>query len=393
MALDGGILAGLVRPGARIALADGCGSPRAAYPLLSALARERGDLRLVTGWLPGPADGLDLDAFADARTVMPGWGLRSAAEAGHVRAVPARLSAVPALVAGPLRPDVLVLAAAPGPYGPVLGAEASWVRAVIDLGVPLAVVLDPDLPRAAAGPSLPDAQVFALGEEATGPHVVPPATPSPAHEAIGRHVVGLLHDGVRLQWAPGQLGAAVVDAVRTAGVRVHADSGLLGDGVVALDEAGLLLSDPVATYLVGTPTLYAWADARGRAGHPVVHRIEHTHDPARLSADPPLVSVNTAVEIDLDGQVNVEGTATSLVGGIGGHPDYAAAAARSVRGLSVVALASQHRGRSTRVERLSRPVTTASHDVDVVVTEHGRADLRGLDRAERRRALDALFPA
>ena len=393
MALDGRSLAALVRPGARIALADGTGSPRAAYPLLSELARERGDLRLVTGWLPGPADGLDLEAFADARTVMPGWGLRRAADAGHVRAVPARLSAVPALVAGPLRPDLLVVAAAPGPVGPVLGSEASWVRAVIDLGVPLAVVLDPELPRATAGPPLPDEQVFVLGEVAEGPHAVAAADPSAEHEAIGRHVAGLLADGVRLQWAPGQLGAAVVDGVRAAGVRVRADSGLLGDGVVALEKAGLLVGDPVATYLVGSRELYAWADARGRAGRPVVHRIEHTHDPARLSADPPLVAVNTAVEIDLDGQVNVEGTATALVGGIGGHPDYAAAAARSARGLSVVALASQHRGRSTRVERLSRPVTTASHDVDVVVTEHGRADLRGLDRDERRRALDPLFPA
>ncbi|GAA4771028.1 acetyl-CoA hydrolase/transferase C-terminal domain-containing protein [Actinomycetospora chibensis] len=393
MALDGGILAGLVRPGARIALADGCGSPRAAYPLLSALARERGDLRLVTGWLPGPADGLELDAFADARTVMPGWGLRSAAEAGHIHAVPARLAAMPALLAGPLRPDVLLVAATPGPVGPVLGAEVSWVRAAIDLGIPIAVVLDPDLPRAAAGPPLPDEQVFVLGEAAGGPHAPPPAaTPSAEHEAIGRHVAGLLTDGVRLQWAPGTLGAAVVDGVRAAGVRVHADSGLLGDGVVTLDEAGLLLSDPVATYLVGTPALYAWADARGRAGRPVVHRIEYTHEPARLAAEPPLIAVNTAVEVDLDGQVNVEGTRNALVGGIGGHPDYAAAATRSTRGLSVIAVASQHRGRSTRVEHLSRPVTTAAHDVDVVVTEHGPADLRGLDRAERRRALDVVFP-
>ncbi|MDD7937113.1 acetyl-CoA hydrolase/transferase C-terminal domain-containing protein [Actinomycetospora lutea] len=393
MALDGRALAALVRPGARIALADGTGSPRAAYPLLSALARERGDLRLVTGWLPGPADGLELDAFADARTVMPGWGLRRAADAGHIRAVPARLSAVPALVAGPLRPDLLVLAAAPGPFGPVLGSEVSWVRAVVDLGVPVAVVLDRALPRAASGPPLPDEQVFVLGEVAEGPHAVASAAPSAEHEAIGRHVAGLLTDGVRLQWAPGQLGAAVVGGVRAAGVRVRADSGLLGDGVVALEEAGLLVGDPVATYLVGSPELYAWADARGRAGHPVAHRIEHTHDPGRLAADPPLVAVNTAVEIDHDGQVNVEGTANALVGGIGGHPDYAAAAARSARSLSVIALASQHRGHPTRVERLSRPVTTASHDVDVVVTEHGCADLRGLDRDERRRALDPLFPA
>ncbi|PVZ12087.1 acetyl-CoA hydrolase/transferase C-terminal domain-containing protein [Actinomycetospora cinnamomea] len=392
MTLDGGILASLARPGARIALADGCGSPRAAYPLLSELARQRGDLRLVTGWLPGPVDGLDLDAFADARTVMPGWGLRRAADAGHVRTVPARLAAMPALLNGPLRPDLLVLAAAPGPVGPVLGAEVSWVRAVIDLGVPVAVVLDPGLPRAAAGPPLPDEQVFVLGEAAGGPHVHATPAPRGEHEAIGRHVADLLADGVRLQWAPGQLGAAVVGGVRAAGVRVHADSGLLGDGVVALDEAGLLLSDPVATYLVGTPELYAWADARGRAGRPVVHRIEHTHDPSRLAAEPPLVAVNTAVEIDLDGQVNVEGTASGLVGGVGGHPDYAAAGARSVRGLSVIALASHHRGRSTRVPQLSRPVSTPSHDVDVVVTEHGPADLRGLDRDERRRALDRIFP-
>lgn len=309
-----------------------------------------------------------------------------------MRAVPARLSAVPALVAGTLRPDLLVLAAAPGPFGPVLGSEVSWVRAVIDLGVPVAVVLDRELPRAAAGPPLPDEQVFVLGEVGDGPHAVASATPSAEHEAIGRHVAGLLTDGVRLQWAPGQLGAAVVDGVRAAGVRVRADSGLLGDGVVALERAGLLVGDPIATYLVGSPELYAWADARGRAGHPVVHRIEHTHDPGRLAPDPPLVAVNTAVEIDHDGQVNVEGTANALVGGIGGHPDYAAAAARAARSVSVIALASQHRGRPTRVERLSRPVTTASHDVDVVVTEHGPADLRGLDRDERRRALDALFP-
>jgi hypothetical protein len=393
MQLDGGVLAGLVRPGARVALADGCGSPRAAYPVLSALAREHGDLRLVTGWMPGPVDGLDLAAFADVRTVMPGWGLRAGTDAGHVRPVPARLSAVPGLLAGPMRPDVLVLAAAPGPAGPVLGSEVSWVRGVIDLGVPVAVVVDDALPRAAAGPPLPDGQVFVLGEATSGPHVVPPpAAPSEAHRAVGRHVAALLTDGVRLQWAPGQLGLAVVTAVVEAGVRVHADSGLLGDAVVDLDAAGLLLSDPVATYLVGTPRLYDWADARGRAGHPVLHGVEHTHDPTRLSSDPPLIAVNTAVEIDRDGQVNVEGTATAVVGGIGGHPDYAAAATRSPRGLSVIALASTHRGAPTLVDRLSRPVTTASHDVDVVVTEHGAADLRGLDRGERRRAIARLWP-
>ncbi|MDL5158569.1 acetyl-CoA hydrolase/transferase C-terminal domain-containing protein [Actinomycetospora termitidis] len=390
--IDSRALAALVRPGARIALADGTGTPQAAFAALGDVARERGGVRLVLGWMPAVPEGLDLAAFADARTVMPGWGLRAGVAGGLVRSVPARLSAVPALVAGPLRPDLLVVAAVPGPDGLSLGSEVSWVRAAVEAGVPIAAVVDDALPRAAAGPPLPEARTTVIGRVRRGPAVVPVAPePSPEHRRIGELVAGLLPDDARVQWAPGQLGQAVVRAILERGRPVHADSGLLGDPVVDLDEAGLLASTPVATYLVGTPRLYDWADAQGRAGRPVVHGVEVTHDQARLAADPPLVAVNTAVEIDADGQVNVEGTASALVGGIGGHPDYAAAATRSGRGLSVVALASTHRGRPTMVERLSRPVTTASHDVDVVVTEHGTADLRGLDRDERRAALARLW--
>jgi len=122
----------------------------------------------------------------------------------------------------------------------------------------------------------------------------------------------------------------------------------------------------------------------------LLHPIEYTHDLGRLSADP-LFAVNTAVEIDLDGQVNVEGTAASALGGMGGHPDYAAAAARSVGGLSIVAVPTTHHGRSTLVTRLSRPVSTPAHDVDIVVTERGVADLRGLSRPERYKALTRLW--
>lgn len=390
--IDASALAALVRPGARIAIADGCGTPRAAFAALSALARERGDLRALLGWMPAAPEGLDLAAFADARTVMPGWGLRPAVAEGHVRAVPVRLSATPALVTGVLRPDLLLVGAAPDPRGLVLGSEVSWVRAVIDAGVPIAVVVDEALPRAASGAPLPDDRTHVVGWTRLGPvEIAGSAEPTAEHRAIGEHVARLLPAGARLQWAPGQLGQAVVAAVLERGRPVHVDSGLLGDGVVDLDDAGLLASDAVATYLVGTRRLYDWADARGRTGRPVLHGVEHTHDPVRLASEPPLVAVNTAVEVDRDGQVNVEGTARAIVGGIGGHPDYAAAATRSRRGLSVIALASTHRGTPTLAERLSRPVTTASHDVDVVVTEHGATDLRGLDRGERRDALRAVW--
>jgi acyl-CoA hydrolase len=167
---------------------------------------------------------------------------------------------------------------------------------------------------------------------------------------------------------------------------VRVDSGLLPEQVVDLDERGLLLGEPMATYLVGTRRLYDWADER-----PILHPIEVTHDLGRLSHGEPFVGFNTAVEVDVAGQVNVEGTAAAIVGGIGGHADYAAAAATSTGGLSMIAVPRAHRGRSNLVRVLSRPVSTPSQDVDVVVTEQGAVDLRGMTRAERAAALLELW--
>jgi acyl-CoA hydrolase len=118
--------------------------------------------------------------------------------------------------------------------------------------------------------------------------------------------------------------------------------------------------------------------------------LDVTHVPARDNG--PFVAVNTALEIDLDGQVAVERAGGSTIGGIGGHPDFAFAAAGQPGGLSIIAVTTTARGgRPTLVERLDGPVTTPGHDVDVVVTEHGAADLRGLDRLERRRAISRLW--
>lgn len=375
-------LADLLRPGTRVALGDGCGTPRALHGPLSRLAPER-DLRLVVGWMPGPAPELDVTAFADVRVLMGGPGVRRAVDAGHAGVVPARLSAVPALVAGPLRPDLVVATLVRGPDGLHLGSEVGYLRGLVEAGVPVAAVVGSG-PCADAGPALPADQITVVGETDERPVEICTPPPTPTDEQVAGLVAGLVAEGARVQVGPGRLAAAIAAALR---VPVRLDSGLLPDAAVDLDERGLLLGDPVATYLCGTGRLYDWAD-----GRPILRPIEITHDIGRLSAAgaPPLVALNTALEIDVDGQVNVEGIGRSAAGMIGGHPDFAAAGARG-SGLSVVALASVHGGRPTLVRRLSRAVTTPSHDVDVVVTEHGVADLRGRTRAERRAALLDLW--
>lgn len=365
-----------------VALGDGFGAPRAVSAELSRAAARAGGVRLILGWMPRADPGLDLAVFADVRTVMPGWGLRDAVAGGLVRFPPVRLSAVPALLHGPWRPDLLVASVVPAGGGYSFGSEVSWQRAAVSAGAMVAAVVAHRAPRADAGEPLDPDQVVVVGESAEPPGVFRESPPKPEHEEIARRVAACVPESARLQVGPGPVGDALLRQLK---VPVRIDSGMLPESVVDMAERGLLLGAPVATYLAGGPRLYEWADGRA-----ILHPVEYTHDLGRLSAGP-FIAVNTAIEIDFDGQVNVEGTASAVLGGIGGHADYAAAATRSVGGLSVIAVTSQHNGKPTLVPELSRPVSTPSHDVGVVITERGSADLRGLSRPERREALRSLW--
>lgn len=376
-------LASLIGPGMTVAVGDGFGTPSSTFSELSAAAARHGEVRLILGWMPQRPAGLDFAAFSEVRSFMPGWGLRQGSDSGQVRFAPARLAAMPALLHGPWRPDLLVTSLVESGAGFAFGSEVSWQRAAIGAGAAVAAVLSHGAPRADAGHPLPAGQVTIVGETSGPPGSMAEAAPGEAHFAIAALVATLIAPYSRLQVGPSQVTTALLRSLR---VPVRIDTGLLPEAVVDLDARGLLAGEPVAAYLAGGPRLYHWAD-----GRPLLHPIEYTHDLGRLSADP-LFAVNTAVEIDLDGQVNVEGTAASALGGIGGHPDYCAAAAISIGGLSIIALPSTHNGSSTLVAELSRPVSTPAHDVDVVVTEHGLADLRGLSRPERRQALTSLWP-
>jgi hypothetical protein len=373
----------LLRPGCRVAIADGVGSPTSSFEALSAAAAAAGGVNLVLGWTPAPLDGLDLAAFASVRTLMGGYALRAPIDRGEVRYAVVRLGASPALLHGALLPDVLVASVARRADGYRLLTEVSWMRAAIDAGAMVAGVERPRAPGLDSGPPVDPSRIVLMGSSLAPPVVVEWGTLGPVHEEIARRLVSWIPAGSRLQYGPGAVGSAVVGAL---GVPVAIDTGIVSDAVMHLDQRGLLIGRPLGPYVAGGPDFYEWC--QGRVD---VDRIERTHDPSRLSGAPPLVAVNTALQVDLDGQVNVEAVGGSAVAGIGGQPDYAAAAARSVGGLSVVALPTTQGGHPTLVERLSAPTTTPSHDVDVLVTESGVADLRGLDRTERRRAIAALW--
>src|SRR5277367_2898157 len=384
-----GALRAVLRPGMTVALGDGVGALRcfddraSVGAALSAAASEVGSVRLVLGWLPEPVDGLDPDAFADVVALMPGWGVREVLQSPKARFLPTRLAAIPALLADVLRPDVLLTRLVSRDGVLRFGTEFSWQCAVFDSCTRTLAVIDTSSPSADADPALDASRVEVLGTVGSRPVRVPQRDPEPIHDALADAVLQLIPEGARIQYGPGQLGAALL---RRAQVPLHIDTGLLTDAVVDLDQRGLLAGTPSATYLLGSDSLYDWAD-----GRPILHGLDYTHDLTRLSRGAPLVAVNTAIEIDQYGQINVEGVGDKVIGGIGGHPDYCAAAHMSSGGLSIIALPTRVNGRSPLVEQLSRPASTPAHDVDLIVTESGHVDLRAADWSQRRALITELF--
>jgi 4-hydroxybutyrate CoA-transferase len=234
-----------------------------------------------------------------------------------------------------------------------------------------------------------------------GPAEVP-ALPDPvvddAARAVGELVAGLVPDGATLQLGLGTIPQALCGALggrRDLGIH----TGSLPEGAIALLESGVVTGARksadaglhVATSLLGSARLYGYAH---EAAHRIVLRpVGETHDPAALRGQDRLVAVNSALEVDLAGQVNAEAAGGVRISSAGGQADFMRAGHLSAGGAAVIALASRTRtGASRIVRRLADPhcVTTPSDDVDYVVTEYGVADLRGRSGRERRDALIAV---
>jgi acyl-CoA hydrolase len=297
--------------------------------------------------------------------------------------VPARYGDLPALLHGPLRPDVLLASLVPVPGGLSFATEVGWQKAAVEAGALVLAEVNHGLPRAAMTRPLPADRVVVVAESDRPPITRPLAAIDPVLETVGRRVAELIPAHATVESAPGQVGDAVLRAL----VRpVRLRTGALTDRVIRLERDGLLERTPRASYIIGSSALMSWVD-----GRPIVAGIDVTHDPNRLDEGTGFVAVNPAFEVDELGNVNAQGLGEDVIAGIGGLHDFAAAAARSPRGLSVIALPSARAGRSTLVSRLSAPPSLPRSIVEVVVTENGVADLRGLGDEERADALRGIW--
>ncbi|WP_028997937.1 acetyl-CoA hydrolase/transferase family protein [Azohydromonas australica] len=325
---------------------------------------------------------------------------RLLAQAGVLDVIPSHYSQLPDLIrCGALAADVVLLQVSPpdeqGRHS--LGLANEYLSAALEKARVVIGEVNPAVPWTHGGVALA-ASDFDLLVDAEHPLPDPErAEPGPVEQAIAGRIAALMQDGATLQVGIGKLPEAVLCALHDRrDLGLH--TGAAGDGIVALAEAGVLTNarkgrDPgvgVAGILMGGERLRRWAHRNPALA---VRGTEYTHDPAVLASLNALVAINSAIEVDLTGQVNAEVAGGVYVGGVGGAVDFLRGAARSRGGLPIVALPATARGATRVVARLSGPVSTPRCDAGLIVTEHGVADLRGQTLSRRvQRMLDVAAP-
>ena len=298
--------------------------------------------------------------------------------------LPMRLSLVPRLFRTHCPPDAVLLHTTPPRHGKVsLGIEVNLLPAAIEEvrargGLVIAQV-NPRMPFT-LGDALVDVDHIDLGLEVDAPIPSPPAHPAdPVCAAVGEQAARYASDGGTIQLGIGQIpDAAAANLRRARSLGVWSE--MISDGVLGLARSGALDPDrPLrASFLFGSPELYEWVDDNPQVW---MTRTEVVNDPARIAAQPGMLSINTALQVDLYDQANASYVRERIYSGFGGQPDFVTGALHSPGGHAVVALRSWHdkTGSSNVIPMLRDPATSFQHSV--IVTEHGAAEVFGRSSA------------
>jgi acetyl-CoA hydrolase len=387
-----------LRRGDRIVFGQACGEPVALAEALIAQGWGIGDLSaFIATSFSGAFTPDSADSFALSSMGAIG-ALRSMTKAGKLSVIPVHVSQVgPMITAGIIGCDVAMIQVSPADAdgNHSCGLISDHVRAAVDKARVVIAEVNAAVPFT-PGEMIPASAIDVAVHISRPPVSVSPVAIGATDEAIAHHCAAYIGDGSVIQTGVG----AVPDAIlRLLGDRkdlgVH--SGMLGDGLADLAEAGVLTNArkeidtgiSVNGALIGTQRLYDWADR-----NPTIRMCatSYTHDAAILARLSRFVTINSALEVDLTGQVNAEQSGSAYLGGTGGQVDFVRAGSRSPGGCSIIALSATAKGGtlSKIVPTLSGPVTTARSDVDVIVTEYGAAELKGQALAERTRRLIAI---
>lgn len=392
-----------VRSGDRVYIHPGAAEPEA---LVRALIDRASDLRGV--------DVIHLLTLGEAGYVKPGMeasfrhvamfvgaNVREAVGRGRADYIPVCLSEIPALFTSGLLPiDVcLIQVSPPDEHGFCsFGVGVDCTKTAAEVARTVIAEVNTEMPRT-LGDSFIHVSKLDRVVESQRPILELPRRPAEElHRRIARHVAGMVEDGATLQLGIGGIPDAVLDYLTDRkDLGVHTE--MFSDGVMELIEAGVITNERktlhrgkiISGFLMGSKKLYDFVD-----NNPIIelHPNGYTNDPFIIAANEKMVAINSALQVDLTGQVCADSMGTSIYSGVGGQADFIRGAARSKGGRPIIALPSTARdGAISRIVPtldVGAGVVTTRADVHYVVTEYGVASLHGRTLRQRAEALISI---
>ncbi len=329
-----------------------------------------------------------------------GPNTRAAVVEGRADFTPVFLSEIAALIRGSLPIDVaLVQVSPPDAHGYCsLGVSVDIVKPAVDCARFVVAEINPQMPRTHGDAFV---HVSRLDRIVRVDHAIPELTPDPITEIarrIGQHVAGLVRDGDTLQLGIGAIPNAVLAALgghRDLGIHTE----MFSDGVVDLVTKGVITNERktlhrgklITSFVMGTKRLYDFVNDNPALE---MHPSHYVNDPFVIAKNRGMVTINSALAVDLSGQVCADSLGPKFFSGVGGQVDFIRGAARAEGGRPILALPSTAKqGTVSRIAlelAAGSGVTTTRSDVHYVVTEFGVAALHGKTVRERARALVAV---
>lgn len=333
-------------------------------------------------------------------SLFVGPNLRQAVNTGLSDYLPIFLSEVPLFLEdSEFRPDVaLINVSPPDRHGYVsLGPTIEATLQAIQVAPITIAQINPQVPRVLGDAQIPvDSITYGVEVDETL-NANPVQSPDALSLTIGRQVAALIPDRAVLQVGIGRIPDAVLSQLTH-----HRDLGIhsemISDGVRLLAEQGVItgrykgtdVGSIVATFAMGSEALYQFMDDNPGV---LMRPVDYTNDTSIIRRHPRMISINSAIEVDLTGQVAAESIGPRIVSGVGGQMDFVRGASLSPGGRSIIALPSRTRSGQPRIVadiHSGAAITTTRNHVQFVVTEYGVAELHGRTLAQRAHQLIAV---
>ncbi|MCL7937714.1 MAG: 4-hydroxybutyrate CoA-transferase [marine benthic group bacterium] len=389
----------VIQSGNRVFIQSVAAAPRLLIEAMTARAPELRDVEIVHLHTEGPAPYAApemRDSFR-VNALFVGANVRDAINSGESSYIPVFLGETSNLFRRGILPlDVaLIQVSPPDKHGFCsLGVSVDCSRAAVQAAKFVIAQVNPNMPRTHGDGVIHIDKIDAFVDGDEPLHEVPPPQYGDVEKAIGRYCAELIEDGATLQMGIGAIPDAVLAALGGhKNLGIHTE--MFSDGAIDLIESGVInglnkRSHPgkvVATFVMGTRRLYDFID-----DNPQVAMLDvgYTNDTAVIRRNPKVTAINSAIEVDLTGQVCADSIGTRQYSGVGGQMDFIRGASLSEGGKPIIALPSVTRRGESRLVSFLKPgagvVSTRAH-VHYVVTEWGVANLYGQNLQARARLL------